>query len=140
MEEESPKVINISHQFSSFYFSQIVVNALAHAIPAIINVVMVILVFWLIFAIVGVQFFGGTFYKCLDGEGEKVLSSIVNNKTQCLTMNMTWKNSDINFDNVFNGYVALFQVATFEGWMEVMEDAVDARGVRNLCHFTLFKT
>lgn len=26
-------------------------------------------------------------------------------------------------------YLALFQVATFEGWMEVMQDAVDARGV-----------
>lgn len=27
------------------------------------------------------------------------------------------------------GYLALLQVATFEGWMEVMADAVDARGV-----------
>ena len=28
-----------------------------------------------------------------------------------------------------NAYLALFQVATFEGWMEVMADAVDAREV-----------
>lgn len=27
------------------------------------------------------------------------------------------------------GYLALLQVATFEGWMEVMADAVDATGV-----------
>ena len=35
----------------------------------------------------------------------------------------------INFDHVGNAYLALFQVATFEGWMEVMADAVDAREV-----------
>ncbi|XP_072038467.1 sodium channel protein 1 brain-like [Amphiura filiformis] len=108
---------------------KIVVNALTHAIPAIINVVFVILCFWLIFSIVGVQFFGGTFYKCLDDDGNKVNLSIVTNVTDCKSMNYSWVNSEINFDNILHGYVALFQVATFEGWMEVMEDAVDARGV-----------
>ena len=118
--------------FFFFFFSfQIVVNALAHAIPAIINVVMVIGIFWLIFSIIGVQFFGGTFFKCFDETGEKIANlSIVNNKSDCLNLNYTWSNSEINFDNVLHGYIALFQVATFEGWMEVMEDAVDARGVR----------
>lgn len=57
------------------------------------------------------------------------LIQIVNTKDDCLSQNYTWENSKITFDHVGIAYLALFQVATFEGWMEVMEDAVDARGV-----------
>lgn len=49
---------------------RIVVNALMYAIPSIFNVLLVCLVFWLIFSIMGVQFFGGKFFKCVDAEGE----------------------------------------------------------------------
>lgn len=48
---------------------RIVVNALMYAIPSIFNVLLVCLVFWLIFSIMGVQFFGGKFYKCVDDDG-----------------------------------------------------------------------
>lgn len=47
------------------------------------------------------------------------------------THNYSWVNSNINFDNVLNGYLALFQVATYEGWMEVMDDAIDSTKVIN---------
>ena len=81
----------------------------------------------------GVQFFSGKFFKCVDSEGERLEPSVVANKSQCLalasTMNYTWENSPIHFDNVGMGYLALFQVATFEGWMEVMDDAIDSTGV-----------
>jgi hypothetical protein len=40
-----------------------------YAIPSIFNVLLVCLVFWLIFSIMGVQFFGGKFFKCTDEEG-----------------------------------------------------------------------
>ncbi|GLV43437.1 Na channel protein 60E [Carabus blaptoides fortunei] len=108
---------------------RIVVNALMYAIPSIFNVLLVCLVFWLIFSIMGVQFFGGKFYKCLNEEGELLPVEIVNDKWQCLARNYSWINSKISFDHVGIAYLALFQVATFEGWMEVMADAVDARGV-----------
>ncbi|XP_025154885.1 sodium channel protein 60E isoform X2 [Harpegnathos saltator] len=108
---------------------RIVVNALMYAIPSIFNVLLVCLVFWLIFSIMGVQFFGGKFYKCIDEDGELLDVSIVNTREECFSKNYTWVNSKITFDHVGVAYLALFQVATFEGWMEVMEDAVDARGV-----------
>lgn len=41
-----------------------------YAIPSIFNVLLVCLVFWLIFSIMGVQFFGGKFFKCVDEDGE----------------------------------------------------------------------
>ncbi|XP_053686952.1 sodium channel protein 60E-like [Sabethes cyaneus] len=108
---------------------RIVVNALMYAIPSIFNVLLVCLVFWLIFSIMGVQFFGGKFFKCVDDEGELLPIDIVNDRWQCDALNYSWINSKITFDHVGMGYLALFQVATFEGWMEVMADAVDARGV-----------
>lgn len=49
---------------------RIVVNALMYAIPSIFNVLLVCLVFWLIFSIMGVQFFGGKFFKCVNKMGE----------------------------------------------------------------------
>ena len=66
-----------------FYYIQIVVNALMYAIPAIFNVLLVCLVFWLIFSIMGVQFFGGKFYKCLDDDGERLEIDVVNDKWEC---------------------------------------------------------
>lgn len=27
-----------------------------------------------------------------------------------------WTNSDLNFDNILNGMLALFTISTFEGW------------------------
>ena len=77
----------------------------------------------------GVQFFGGKFYKCLDDEGERLEIEEVNTKWDCLEKNYTWVNSKIHFDHVGHAYLALFQVATFEGWMEVMADAVDCREI-----------
>ncbi|XP_055858616.1 sodium channel protein 60E isoform X2 [Episyrphus balteatus] len=108
---------------------RIVVNALMYAIPSIFNVLLVCLVFWLIFSIMGVQFFGGKFFKCIDDDGELLPITEVNDKWDCIEQNYSWINSKITFDHVGMGYLALLQVATFEGWMEVMADAVDARGI-----------
>ena len=47
-------------------------NALIKAIPSIANVLIVCIVFWLIFGIVGVQMFAGKFFKCVDENGIKV--------------------------------------------------------------------
>ncbi|CAL8093991.1 unnamed protein product [Orchesella dallaii] len=44
------------------------------------------------------------------------------------TNKYSWINTPSNFDNVFEGYLSLFQVATFEGWIELMESSVNAVG------------
>jgi hypothetical protein len=97
----------------------------------------------------GVQLFGGRFYKCVYVDTHDRVNSTENvtNKIDCLHKNFTWENSRVNFDNVFNGYLALFQVvsdeiriifvnfliflkqATFKGWIEIMADASDAKDV-----------
>ena len=45
---------------------KIVVIALLESIGAIINVMIVVILVWLMFAILGVSLFGGKFYKCED--------------------------------------------------------------------------
>jgi hypothetical protein len=58
---------------SRFEGMKVVVNALVGAIPSIGNVLLVCLIFWLIFSIMGVTLFAGKFRKCIDIEtGEKL--------------------------------------------------------------------
>ncbi|XP_030015988.1 sodium channel protein type 4 subunit alpha B-like isoform X2 [Sphaeramia orbicularis] len=117
---------------SRFEGMRVVVNALIGAIPSIMNVLLVCLIFWLIFSIMGVNLFAGKFGKCVNRTGFIHSVSVVNNKSQCLSMNDTqfyWTKVKVNFDNVGLGYLSLLQVATFKGWMEIMHAAVDSRGV-----------
>ncbi|PNJ74721.1 SCN5A isoform 12 [Pongo abelii] len=119
---------------SRFEGMRVVVNALVGAIPSIMNVLLVCLIFWLIFSIMGVNLFAGKFGRCINQtEGDLPLNyTIVNNKSQCESLNMTgelyWTKVKVNFDNVGAGYLALLQVATFKGWMDIMYAAVDSRG------------
>ncbi|XP_065366017.1 sodium channel protein para isoform X8 [Calliphora vicina] len=108
---------------------KVVVNALVQAIPSIFNVLLVCLIFWLIFAIMGVQLFAGKYFKCLDSNDTTLSHEIIPNRNACISENYTWVNSAMNFDHVGNAYLCLFQVATFKGWIQIMNDAIDSREV-----------
>ena len=83
------------------------------------------MIFWLIFSIIGVTLFKGLFYKCVSST-TGIKDTTVKSKDECLAKAGTqWYNSKMNFDNVASGFLSLFQVATFQGWMEIMQDAVD---------------
>ncbi|KAF1609461.1 Sodium channel protein type 5 subunit alpha, partial [Eudyptes chrysolophus] len=117
---------------SRFEGMRVVVNALVGAIPSILNVLLVCLIFWLIFSIMGVNLFAGKFGKCVNlTEEDSELNSLIDNITDCGMYNNTgrifWVNLKVNFDNVGSGYLALLQVATFKGWMDIMYAAVDSR-------------
>ncbi|CAL8346773.1 unnamed protein product [Merluccius merluccius] len=117
---------------SRFEGMRVVVNALIGAIPSIMNVLLVCLIFWLIFSIMGVNLFAGKFGKCVNRTGFVHNATVVNNKSECHALNDTqfyWTKVKVNFDNVGLGYLSLLQVATFKGWMEIMHAAVDSRGV-----------
>ncbi|KAJ7317889.1 hypothetical protein JRQ81_004051 [Phrynocephalus forsythii] len=121
---------------SRFEGMRVVVNALVGAIPSIMNVLLVCLIFWLIFSIMGVNLFAGKYHYCFNETGEyRFEIEEVNNVTDCFKLmepnstEIRWKNVKINFDNVGAGYLALLQVATFKGWMDIMYAAVDSRKV-----------
>ena len=98
---------------------QVVVNALVGAIPSIFNVLLVCLIFWLIFSIMGVNLFAGKFYHCFNETSEEMFDAAdVNNKTECLALiesdftEVRWKNIKVNYDNVGMGYLSLLQVVS----------------------------
>ncbi|XP_058457328.1 sodium channel protein para isoform X43 [Malaya genurostris] len=108
---------------------RVVVNALVQAIPSIFNVLLVCLIFWLIFAIMGVQLFAGKYFKCVDSNKTTLSHEIIPDDVACKSENYTWENSPMNFDHVGKAYLCLFQVATFKGWIQIMNDAIDSREV-----------
>ncbi|XP_078385895.1 sodium channel protein type 4 subunit alpha-like [Cetorhinus maximus] len=119
---------------SRFEGMRVVVNALVGAIPSIMNVLLVCLIFWLIFSIMGVNLFAGKFFKCINTTTSEMFPiSQINNRSDCedyistMPDEVRWVNLKVNFDNVGQGYLSLLQVATFKGWMEIMYAAVDSR-------------
>ena len=60
----------------------------------------------------GVQFFGGMFYKCVDATGATLSSTIVPDRNACISLNYQWMNSHANFDNALNGFLALLEVVS----------------------------
>ncbi|XP_030629759.1 sodium channel protein type 4 subunit alpha A [Chanos chanos] len=119
---------------SRFEGMRVVVNALVGAIPSIFNVLLVCLIFWLIFSIMGVNLFAGKFYKCINTTTDEMFPiEIVNNMSDCIALMHTnearWVNVKVNYDNVGLGYLSLLQVATFKGWMDIMYAAVDSREI-----------
>ncbi|XP_076221580.1 sodium voltage-gated channel paralytic isoform X38 [Nomia melanderi] len=110
-----------------FIIVMVVVNALVQAIPSIFNVLLVCLIFWLIFAIMGVQLFAGKYFKCVDANKTTLSYEIIPDRNACIAENYTWENSPMNFDHVGKAYLCLFQVATFKGWIQIMNDAIDSR-------------
>uniref|UniRef100_A0A8C0ZL12 Sodium channel protein n=1 Tax=Cyanistes caeruleus TaxID=156563 RepID=A0A8C0ZL12_CYACU len=121
---------------SRFEGMRVVVNALLGAIPSIMNVLLVCLIFWLIFSIMGVNLFAGKFYYCVNTTtDERFEVDQINNFSQCEELiknnqSARWKNVKVNFDNVGFGYLSLLQVATFKGWMDIMYAAIDSRDVK----------
>ncbi|KAJ8264615.1 hypothetical protein GJAV_G00151310 [Gymnothorax javanicus] len=102
---------------SRFEGMRVVVNALVGAIPSIFNVLLVCLIFWLIFSIMGVNLFAGKFYRCINTTSEEVFPiSVVNNRTECMALMHTnevrWVNVKVNYDNVGLGYLSLLQVVS----------------------------
>ncbi|CAI2381758.1 unnamed protein product [Moneuplotes crassus] len=106
---------------------KISINALISSIPAMANVLLVCILFLLIFAIMGVDFFKGAYYACEDLSNE-VLQTI-ETKQDCIDQGGSWKNYHVNFDNTINAMFTLFQMTTTEGWMSVMNRGVDTRGI-----------
>ncbi|XP_076857240.1 calcium channel, voltage-dependent, L type, alpha 1S subunit, a isoform X2 [Brachyhypopomus gauderio] len=110
-----------------------VVQCVFVAIKTIGNIVLVTMLLDFMFACIGVQLFKGKFYACTDPlkmteaecQGnfikyeEKALHDMVIRRRE-------WTNSDLNFDNVLSGMLALFTVSTFEGWPKLLYKAIDS--------------
>lgn len=73
-----------------------------------------------------------TFRPTLTDCSHDIMAGLLgSNETQwhwaklCMLMGGEWNRFSIHFDHLGAAYLALYQTATFEGWMEVMEYGVD---------------
>lgn len=90
---------------------KIALSALFMAMPNIINVSIVSALFFLIFSIIGVFYFNGTFYRC-DGS----IVEGIEQKWQCLDSGGHWMREHFHFDDVADSLISLFHIATTAGW------------------------
>ncbi|GMH69806.1 hypothetical protein TrST_g4693 [Triparma strigata] len=130
---------------------QIVINTMLRAFKPCASVGAVAMVFYTVFSIVGVNFFGGKFYSCNDITRTCSQDAPGMDSTLCLdadacTGNYTndggevvdrvWANptyedtgKEYSFDNFFAAMLVLFEVASLEMWPSVMYSANDVTEV-----------
>ena len=71
-------------------------------------------------------------FQCVDKNRTVLSHEIIPDRNVCEAENYTWENSPMNFDHVGKAYLCLFQVATFKGWIQIMNDAIDSREVHKI--------
>lgn len=104
---------------------KLVVQTLLSSLRPIGNIVLICCTFFIIFGILGVQLFKGTFFYC---EGENIKG--VKNRTDCLSYpGNVWINRKYNFDDLGKALMSLFVLSSRDGWVNIMYTGLDAVGV-----------
>lgn len=99
---------------TSCLYVQVVLRSLMLTLPSLVDVLLVHLVVWMIFSVLGTNLLGGKFSYCFNETSNKLIhSDLVNNKSICFSLieqNFTeirWKTANFNFDNVLASYLTL---------------------------------
>ncbi|CDW53368.1 Voltage dependent L type calcium channel subunit [Trichuris trichiura] len=110
-----------------------VVQCVIVAVKTIGNILLVTSMLQFMFAIIGVQLFKGTFFRCTDpvrSTPESCKGYFIEfqegDMTKPVVKQREWINNDFNFDNIKNALVSLFVVGTFEGWPQLLYVAIDS--------------
>uniref|UniRef100_A0A674C6B4 Voltage-dependent L-type calcium channel subunit alpha n=1 Tax=Salmo trutta TaxID=8032 RepID=A0A674C6B4_SALTR len=110
-----------------------VVQCVFVAIKTIGNIVLVTMLLDFMFACIGVQLFKGQFYSCTDPDKmteEECRGNYIRYQEGAIhpmtIHKREWINSELNFDNILEGMLALFTVSTFEGWPKLLYKAIDS--------------
>mmetsp|Transcript_14436 Transcript_14436/g.35315 ORF Transcript_14436/g.35315 Transcript_14436/m.35315 type:complete len:906 (-) Transcript_14436:124-2841(-) len=128
---------------------RVAVVCLLSSIPAMMNVVIVVVLWFSMYAMLGVQLFGGMMYRCYDvsnmlyyGASESPQGALysptlplggagsVPTIIECVSAGnqggtAVWEDKPYTFNNYFRALLTLFEMSTTEGWMDVMAATVD---------------
>lgn len=102
---------------------KLIVNALIGSVGGIVNVMLVIGVVFLIFAIIGVNFYSGKFFFC------SIDPYRLHTRPECEYAGGSWELWDHNFDHTGRAFLTFFIIASLEGWPDIMIQAVESTGV-----------
>jgi len=118
-----------------------VVSTLMSIIPAIANIIVLVIIAWLIFAILGVQLFSGKLSECNDPDIEwKVgFGPAGDGSDECIgffaggddgeMIAREWSSERPHFDHTGEALLTLFELATLEDWDAIMYKGMAAREV-----------
>ena len=100
---------------------QILSTALVHAFPNIVKLLLFLVVFLFIFSIFSMKYLKGIMFKCsglaLD---EAEIEEKIDTMYDCFDYGGDWINHDLNYDNILNAFISLFQIVSGEGWSLLM--------------------
>ncbi|CAG9334511.1 unnamed protein product [Blepharisma stoltei] len=105
-----------------------IVTSIISAFPVLFNVMILSLLDYFMFGVVGVIYFKGAFYTCSDPSIEKEDDCTGQYFNGTDFLDREWKNTDYNFDNILRGMNLLFQISSIEDWPNFMFTIVDAVG------------
>ncbi|XP_050514563.1 voltage-dependent T-type calcium channel subunit alpha-1G isoform X3 [Diabrotica virgifera virgifera] len=103
---------------------KLVVQTLLSSLRPIGNIVLICCTFFIIFGILGVQLFKGSFYYCV---AENLTG--IETKDDCIAKGYNWKNQKYNFDDLVQALMSLFVLSSRDGWVNIMYTGLDAVGV-----------
>ncbi|CAH8534529.1 unnamed protein product [Schistosoma mattheei] len=130
-----------------------VVYELVRGFREILMVSVLLVVFMFIFAVYGVHLFGGRLAICNDrnilskekcvGRFMRELASTklksVKGESIKILVPRVWANPrNFNFDNIGNAILALFEVLSLEGWVEIRDVIKERIGPRHVIYIHLF--
>jgi voltage-dependent calcium channel T type alpha-1G len=91
------------------------------------NVFCLVLAFFIVYGVIGVQLFKGKMYHCV---GESMEYENILTKNDCLrNPHNKWINAEFNFDHIGSALMSLFILTNKDGWSDLMYKGIDAVGV-----------
>ena len=108
-------------------------NSLVDSAKSLSSVVLVTLIMWTVFAIIGITFFKGLFWNCSDTSGilhrHQCVGTWVADEDTGLILPRLWQNPHANFDNFPEAMFALFALSTTNDWVLIAHRAIDGVGL-----------
>jgi hypothetical protein len=102
---------------------KLVVVSLLESISGIVNVSAVIMLFWIMYGILGINLMSGRMGFCQFPDPRNYYYI---NATMCPELGGEWADQIWNFDNIFNAIVTLFGLTSMASWEDFMFSAADA--------------
>lgn len=91
---------------------RLIVNSLLNSINGIGNVLLISILFYTVYGILGVQFLKGRVGLCSDEQ--------YTNKADCLLAEALWELPPEHYDNFFSSMLTFYEVSTLEMWPDIM--------------------
>lgn len=97
-----------------------IVIALLESFGGMMNVIIVVLLIWLMFGILGISLLGTRMGYCDVDDYYNI------RKSKCIAQGNEWVIYLPNWDNIYNAMQSLFILTTLEGWPNIMYQAMDS--------------